>query len=48
MLTDATGADMQAVWEWGYIERVTSRLHLMGLGLADRGRPFLDVAARLA
>jgi len=23
MLTDATGADMKAVWEWGYIERVT-------------------------
>lgn len=48
MLADETGADAQAVWEWGYIERVTSGLHLMGIGLADRGRPLLDVADRLS
>ncbi len=33
--------------EWGYIERVTPGLHLMGMGLGDRGRSFLEVAARL-
>ncbi|MEO7236358.1 MAG: aminoglycoside phosphotransferase family protein [Lapillicoccus sp.] len=47
MLADETGVEEQAVWEWGYVERVTSGLHLMGIGLADRGRPLLDVAARL-
>lgn len=47
MLAAETGVDEQSVWEWGYIERVTSALHLMGIGLGDRRRPFLEVAARL-
>lgn len=47
IVADETGVDAQAVWEWGYVERVTSGLHLMGIGLADRGRRLLDVAARL-
>ncbi len=47
MLADETGVDEQVIWEWGYIERVTSGLHIMGLGMLDWGRPFLEVAARL-
>lgn len=47
LLAGVTGLDEEVIWEWGYIERVTTGLHLMGLGLVGRGRPFLDVAARL-
>lgn len=47
VLADETGVDEQAIWEWGYIERVSSGLHIMGLGMPEWGRPFLDVAALL-
>lgn len=47
MLADETGVDADAVWEWGYIERVTTGLHLLGMGLTAHGRDFLEVARRL-
>ena len=47
LLADETGVDEQAIWEWAYIERVTSGLHLVALGLLEQGRPFLEVARLL-
>ena len=42
-----TGAAAQAVWEWGFLERVSSGLYACSLGLADIGEPFLATAERL-
>jgi streptomycin 6-kinase len=42
-----TGVAAQAVWEWGYLERVSSGLYARSLGLADIGDPFLATAERL-
>jgi streptomycin 6-kinase len=41
----ATGTDADAVWEWAFVERVSTGLYLRSLG-AD-GSAFLDVAAQL-
>jgi streptomycin 6-kinase len=43
-----TGAAAQAVWEWGFLERVSSGLYACSLGLADIGEPFLATAERLS
>lgn len=47
MLAAEAGADEEAVWEWGFVERVTLGLHLLASGPRQRGRAFLDVATRL-
>ena len=38
-----TGVDPESVWQWSYIERVSSGLFLRRLG----HRPFLEAADRL-
>ncbi|NHN54524.1 phosphotransferase [Calidifontibacter sp. DB0510] len=40
-----TGVDPEAIQQWAFIERVTTGLHLLGLGLHDLGRSFLAPAA---
>jgi streptomycin 6-kinase len=46
MLADRCGVDPVAVWEWGFIERVSTGLaNVRELG-ADQGTPFLEVARR--
>jgi streptomycin 6-kinase len=40
-----TGADAQAIWEWAFVERVSTGLFLTRLG-EPHGRQLLEVAAR--
>jgi streptomycin 6-kinase len=43
-LAKRTGLDPQAIWEWGFIERVTTGLYLLQLGERDEGTSFLHIA----
>ena len=43
-----TGLDEHAVWEWAYLERVSTGLYCLDVGMTDVGRRFLQSAARLA
>lgn len=43
-----TGTDPAAVWQWSCAERVSTGLFLLYLGHEAQGRPYLEVAARLA
>ena len=47
-LTSRTQVPAEAIWQWGYIERVSTGLQLMLLGQTERGREFLDVAEALS
>jgi streptomycin 6-kinase len=47
LLADATGVDPAAIWEWGFIERVSSGLYIWSLGAEDLARPFLATAEML-
>ena len=46
-LSTRTQVPAEAIWQWGYIERVSTGLHLMQLGETDKGREFLSVADTL-
>ncbi|MWA15604.1 aminoglycoside phosphotransferase family protein [Streptomyces sp. BA2] len=48
LLADRTGSDERAIWEWGYLERVSTGLYVLDFGAEERGRPFLDTAELLA
>lgn len=41
-----TGVNADAIWQWGFIERVSTGLALMVYGSADEGRETLAVAER--
>jgi streptomycin 6-kinase len=43
-----TGVDADAIWQWAFIERVSSGLFLLQLGHRKEARPFLAVADRLS
>jgi hypothetical protein len=43
-----TGVDPESIWQWSYIERVSSGLFLLRLGHQAEARPFLQAADRLA
>jgi streptomycin 6-kinase len=43
-LADLTGEPPQAIWQWGFLERVSSGLYLMFLGRDVEGRAMLAVA----
>jgi streptomycin 6-kinase len=43
-LTTRTQVPTEPIWQWGYIERVSTGLHLMELGELERGRQFIEVA----
>ena len=45
-LSALTGVESRAIWEWAFIERVSTGLFLMDLG-DPLGDPFLEVASRL-
>ena len=45
VLAEATGTDAEAIWQWAYLERVTSGLYLINQGWPERGRRFLDSAS---
>jgi streptomycin 6-kinase len=46
LLADRCGADAQAVWEWGFVERVSTGLANMRDFDDDEGVTFLEVARR--
>ncbi|MGH3426585.1 MAG: aminoglycoside phosphotransferase family protein, partial [Mycobacteriales bacterium] len=43
-LADLTGEAASAIWQWGFLERVSSGLFLLFLGRFDEGRRMLAVA----
>ena len=45
MLAELTGVDGEAIWQWGFIERVSTGLLLTQLGLPD-ARDTLAIAER--
>jgi streptomycin 6-kinase len=47
LLATETGRDETAIWEWGYLERVSSGLYLLSLGAGELAQPFFDTAERL-
>jgi streptomycin 6-kinase len=47
LLATYTGIDATAIWEWGFVERVSTGLYLLGYGAEERARPFLTTAERL-
>ena len=46
-LSAATKVDDQAIWEWGFVERVSSGLYMIRHGAPEEGHDYLASAARL-
>ena len=46
LLSEMTGVDSRAIWQWGFMERVSTGLHLMQIGLQREGLETLAVADR--
>ena len=44
VLSELTGTDPDAIWEWGFVERVSSGLFLWSEGQVEVGRDFLQIA----
>lgn len=47
LLAAGTGLDYDAIWQWGYLERVSSGLYALDLGLDVAARALLDTAELL-
>ena len=47
LLARETGLDEASIWEWGFIERVSSGLYLCAYGSRKLGQPFFKTAQRL-
>jgi streptomycin 6-kinase len=47
LLNAETGVEETAIWEWGFVERVSSGLYCLELGIEELGRPFLRTAEML-
>lgn len=47
LLATETGLDETAIWEWGYLERVSSALYLLSLHAPGLAQPFFDTAELL-
>ena len=47
LLAERSGLDRQAIWEWGFLERVSTGLHVLGFGADTIGRRFLESAEAL-
>ncbi|MDQ3577280.1 MAG: aminoglycoside phosphotransferase family protein [Actinomycetota bacterium] len=47
LLATESGLDESAIWEWGFLERVSTGLFLLSLGHEDLAQPFFDTAERL-
>ncbi|MGW6533679.1 aminoglycoside phosphotransferase family protein [Streptomyces venezuelae] len=48
LLAEESGADATAVWEWGYLERVSTALYLLAHGAEAPSRPYFATAEILA
>ena len=44
LLADLTGVEPHAIWRWGFIERVSTGLTLLKIGMEQEGREMLMVA----
>lgn len=47
LLAERTGVDVERIWRWAFLERVSTGLYVLGLGSEPVARPFLDSAALL-
>jgi streptomycin 6-kinase len=47
LLAGGTGLDEQAIWEWGYLERVSTGLYAFAMGAHALSRPFFETAESL-
>ncbi len=47
LLAERTGVDPRAIWEWGFLERVSTGLYLLDHGAKDAARPYLATAELL-
>ncbi|MCS6758296.1 MAG: antibiotic biosynthesis monooxygenase [Candidatus Devosia euplotis] len=47
-LTTRTQVPSEAIWQWGYIERISTGLHLLEIGEAEKGQTFLKTAKVIA
>jgi streptomycin 6-kinase len=47
LLSAQTGIEETAIWEWGFLERVSSGLYCLELGIEEMGRSFLETAEML-
>ena len=47
LLASLTGVDPEPIWQWGYVERVSTGLTMLDIGMRDEGLESLAVADRL-
>ena len=47
LLAKETGLDEASIWEWGFIERVSSGLYICAYGSSEHSQPFFKTAQRL-
>jgi streptomycin 6-kinase len=47
LLARESGLDEATIWEWGFIERVSSGLYIWAYGSREHGQPFFRTAQRL-
>ena len=47
LLAQESGLDEAAIWEWGFIERVSSGLYIWAYGASEYGQPFFKTARYL-
>jgi streptomycin 6-kinase len=47
LLAAGSGLDAQEIWEWGYLERVSTGLYALAFGADDLARPFFRTAELL-
>jgi len=47
LLAKESGLDEATIWEWGFIERVSSGLYISAYGSSEHGQPFFKTAQRL-
>ncbi|GLV59753.1 hypothetical protein KDH_65780 [Dictyobacter sp. S3.2.2.5] len=47
LLAKESGLDQAAIWEWGFIERVSTGLYIYAYGSNELGQPFFKTAQRL-
>ncbi len=46
-LAELSDVDSRAIWQWGFVERVSTGLSMLHMGMNDEGRESLIVADRL-
>nr|WP_202889620.1 aminoglycoside phosphotransferase family protein [Actinopolymorpha rutila] len=47
LLAGHTGLDETAIWEWGFLERVSTGLYALSFGADEMARPYLETAELL-